>query len=52
VLTLALPLRGTYAIVTLGSAAALPVPSGSLDADIEAASRIDGSYQIGHVEVD
>jgi hypothetical protein len=53
-LTLELPLdaRGTYAVVTLGAAATIPTPRGTLDDDVAAASMIEGSYQIGHVEVD
>lgn len=51
-LTLALPARGAYAVVTLGGASSLPTPTGALDADIDAASRIEGGYQIGHLEVD
>jgi hypothetical protein len=51
-LTLALPARGAFAVVTLGGASSLPTPTGALDADIDAASRIDGSYQIGHLDVD
>lgn len=50
-LELVLSARGTYAVVTLGAASDLPTPTGSLDADLDAASRIDVSYQIGHVEV-
>jgi hypothetical protein len=51
-LKLVLPARGAYAVVTLGAASSLPAPSGSLDADLDAASTIDGSYQLGHVDVD
>ncbi|MEO7735104.1 MAG: hypothetical protein ABIY55_29380, partial [Kofleriaceae bacterium] len=51
-LRLALPARGAYAVVTLGGAAGLPTPTGTLDKDIDAASNIDGSYQIGHLDVD
>jgi len=51
-LELVLTARGSYAVVTLGAASALPAPAGTLDADLDAASTIDGSYQIGHVEVD
>lgn len=51
-LRLVLPGRGTYAVVTLGAASATPSPSGSLDADLGLASSIEGSYQIGHIEVD
>jgi len=51
-LSFALPTRGAFAVVTLGGASSLPTPSGALGADIDAASRIDGSYQIGHLDVD
>jgi Putative zinc-finger len=51
-LTFALPGRGAYAVVTLGGASSLPTPTGALDADLVAASSIDGSYQIGHFDVD
>lgn len=51
-LDLTLDARGTYAVVTLGAASPLPRPRGTLDDDVAAASTIEGSYQIGHVEVD
>jgi len=51
-LKLPLPARGAYAVVTLGGASELPTPTGTLDKDIGRASGIDGSYQIGHLDVD
>jgi len=49
---LPLAVRGTYAIVSLGAGSPLPVPSGTLDADVGAASTIEGTYQVGYVNVD